>query len=149
MIDLRRRLTLSSQYTFLLSLSVYLIFTNSLSSASPIQQEEFLKACCNTKDAHEENNGFKEYAFGKAVGDSNDPEGALVLPIHESSQYKQLIRKRYCVAKDIPNKSICNQYLTMQPILECKDFTQYVKQRVIVNDGWIREIWVADGCKMT
>ena len=143
MIDLNRRFTLPSQFTFLLSLSVYLIFTTSLSSTSPIQQEEFLKACCKTKDAHEEHNGFKEYAFGKVVVDPNDPERASVLPIHESSQYKQLIRKRYCVAKDIPNKFICNQYLND----ECKDFTQYVKQRVIVDDGWIREIWVADGCK--
>ena len=136
MIDLIRRFTLSSQYTFLLSLSVYLIFTTSLSSASPIQQEELLKACCSTKDAHDEHNGFKQYAFGKAVVDPNNPESARLLPIHESSQYKQLIRKRYC-------KSICNQYSND----DCNEFTQYVKQRVIVDGGWIREIWVADGCK--
>ena len=63
-------------------------------------------------------------------------------PEIESHYYNQLIRKKYCVKKDIPEQSLCYQYTNY----ECNEFTQYVKQRIIVGDGWIREIWIANGC---
>ena len=143
MIGSRIGFNLSTQCSVVVSLTIFLLFTNSLSFASPIQrhdegikEKEFVKACCNTKDT-----GLKKRSFWKDV-DPNDPELGALLPIYESHYYNQLIRKKYCVKKDIPEQSLCNQYTNY----ECNEFTQYVKQRIIVGDGWIREIWIANGC---
>ena len=146
MFDSRKTALVSSQQCFIqiLTFAVAVFVVN----ASPLQlpteeltkEEEFTNACCETKDYE-----YKKHAYGKSVVDPREPDLGTVVPLHESLQYNQLIRKKYCVAKPNPVKSFCKRYSDD----DCHVFTEYVKQRVIVGDGWdVQEglIWVANGC---
>ena len=140
MVHTRKSSVISSQYFLILIFVLELLFENRFVSALPLQQPQqlekgsFVKNCCDTEDSQ-----HMKYAYGK---DSNDPDIRTIIPIYESPHYTQMIRKRYCVAKENPENTFCERYSDD----ECRVFTQYIKQKVIVEDGWIQEIWVPNGC---
>ena len=137
MVYTRKSTVILSQYFLILIFVLELLFENRFVSALPLQQPEkgsLEKNCCYTEDSQ-----YKKYAYGK---DSNDPDIKTIIPIYESLHYTQMIRKRYCVAKENAENTFCERYSDD----ECRTFTQHIKQKVIVEDGWIHEIWVPNGC---
>lgn len=133
MVDTRKGCVHSSQYFLILIFALELLFVNRLASA----KGSFAKNCCVTEDSQ-----YKKYDYGKSILDSNDPGIGKMITIYESPHYNQMIRKRYCVAKENPENTFCKRYSDN----ECQEFTQHIKQKVIGEDGWIQEIWVPNGC---
>ena len=140
MVDTRKGCVHSSQYFLILIFALELLFVNRLASALPLQLHEkvsFVKNCCVTEDSQ-----YKKHVYGKSILDSNEPGIGTIITIYESPHYNQMIRTRYCVAKENPENTFCKRYSDN----ECREFTRHIKQKVIGEDGWIQEIWVLNGC---
>ena len=103
---------------------------------NPESMESVVAECCKV------HNTSKHHRHEKLVpeGDSTPGVGQMTKLLHNDS-YRQRINRRKCMKRH--NEShLCASFSDSNI---CQ--SDYVKQKAIVEDGWIREIWVENGCK--
>ena len=96
--------------------------------------------CCTTHTT------TKIYLYEKEVTprtETSPGKGPMVL-LYQTPYYKQRIKRKRCVARRGARNSFCKDL--------CHEMQRYVKQSVIVEDGYYkklgtRDIWVPDGCR--
>ena len=127
-------------------LFIFYIVENPAAFASPISHlnlmdpqymESMVAECCDVKITG------KHHPHEKLVpeGYSKPGTGLMVELSHSPFNRQKIIRKK-CVAKEHPSHHHCSRFSGSNI---CQ--SNYSKQKVIVKEGWIGEIWVEDGCK--
>ena len=109
----------------------------SLSLMDPQFMESMVADCCKVRitDRHHRHEkrvleGYSEPGIGEMV------------QLDHSPFYRQKIIRKICVAKNHPSHHQCSQFAGSNI---CQ--SGYAKQKAIVKDGGIGEIWVENGCK--
>lgn len=134
-----------SQKIFVL-LYILTIVRNHTAFASPISSwqlmdPQFMKSvvadCCTVKvtDTHHHHEKLVPEGYDK-------PNKGPMVELSHSPFYRQQITRKNCVVNSHPSHHHCSRFSGSNI---CQ--TDYAKQKVIVKEGYIGEIWVADGCK--
>ena len=105
----------------------------------PQSRNQVVAECCKVHITN------KTHLLHKLVGeeDSTPGKGQVTSLLH-SDVYRQRITRTKCMFKKHSQNDFCQNPLVQGSNI-CK--SDYVKQKVIVKDGWIREIWVEGGCR--
>ena len=104
---------------------------------NPDSMESVVAECCKV------NKTSRHRRHEKLVpeGDGIPGTGEMIELLHNDFYHQRINRKR-CMPKTHNQGHFCSSFSDSNI---CQ--TDYVKQKVIVKDGWIREIWVESGCK--
>ena len=70
------------------------------------------------------------------------PGKGKIVELDHSPFYRQKIIRKICVAKNHPSHHQCSRFADSNM---CD--SDYAKQKAIIKDGSIGEIWVENGCK--
>ena len=139
----QRKITLTLSQICCALLLTMCINHNSYVFASPVLDlmnpkslESVVAECCKVHNTSE------HHRHEKLVPEGNGTPGVgqMTKLLHNDS-YRQRINRRKCMKRH--NEShLCASFSDSNI---CQ--SDYVKQKAIVEDGWIREIWVENGCK--
>ena len=130
---------------FVLLFSLY-ISSKSTAFASPVpslhlmersSMESMVEECCVVVPTH----AYHKHEKLVPEDDATPGMGPMVR-LFKSDVYHQRITRRKCTFREHPKDHSCSQLIGSN-ICDAN----YAKQKAIVHDGWIREIWVEDGCK--
>ena len=109
----------------------------SLNLMDPQFMESMVADCCKVRitDRHHRHEkrvleGYSEPGIGEMV------------QLDHSPFYRQKIIRKICVAKNHPSHHQCSRFAGSNM---CD--SDYAKQKAIIKDGSIGEIWVENGCK--
>ena len=111
----------------------------SLNLMDPQSRNQVVAECCKLHITN------KPHALHKVVRDEDSTPGkGQLTSLLRSDVYRQRITRKKCMFNKHSQHNFC-QDPTVQGSNICE--SDYVKQKAIVQDGWIREIWVEDGCR--
>ena len=96
--------------------------------------------CCTTHTTKK----IQKYEKEVTPWTERSPGRGPMVMLYETPFYKQQITRKRCVARSDAKNSFCKCL--------CHKMQNYVKQSVIVEDGYykklgIRDVWVPDGCR--
>ena len=135
------------QRLFVIFFALY-IFSKSPVSASPVpslnlmdpqSRKQVVAECCKVHITD------KPHAFHKVVREEDSTPGIeQSARLLHSDVYRQRITRKKCMLNKHSQNNFCQN-----PMVQGSNICEsdYVKQKSIVKDGWIREIWVEDGCR--
>ena len=119
--------------------SVFASPVPSLNLMDPQSMNQVVAECCKLHITDKPHVLHKLVPEGEATPGTGQSTSLL-----RSDVYRQRITQKKCVFNKHSQNSFC-QSPEIKGSNICK--SDYVKQKAIVKDGWIREIWVEDGCK--
>ena len=135
------------QRLFVIFFTLY-IFSKSPVSASPVpslnlmdsqSRKQVVAECCKVHITD------KPHAFYKVVGEEDSTPGiGQLIRLLRSDVYRQRITLKKCMFNKHSQNDYCQNLEDLGSNI-CE--SDYGKQKAIVKDGWIREIWVEDGCR--
>ena len=104
---------------------------------NPESMESVVAECCKV------HNTSHHHSLEQLVpeGDSIPGTGQITILLHNDF-YHQRINRKKCMPKKHNQSHFCANFSDSNI---CQ--SDYVKQKAIVEDGWIRETWVENGCK--
>ena len=104
---------------------------------NPVSMESVVAECCKVHITSKHHRHEKLVPEGE-----NTPGTEQMIKLLHNDSYHQKINRKKCMPKKHNQGHFCESFSDSNI---CQ--SDYVKQKAIVEDGWIREIWVENGCK--
>ena len=135
----QQKVTFNLAQIFCALLLMLCISHNSFIFASPVHRsvESMVTECCKVHNTSEDHRHEKLVPEGDGI----PGEGKMTILLHNDF-YHQKINRKKCMPKRHNQSHFC---ASLSDSNICQ--SDYVKQKAIIGDGWIREIWVENGCK--
>ena len=107
---------------------------------NPESMESVVAQCCKVHKTK------KHHQYEKLVSEGNGTPGTgQTVKLLDNDFYRQRIIRKQCRPQEYEQSHFCASFSDSCIRDICQ--SDYVKQKAIVDDGWIREIWVENGCK--